>query len=82
MVSEKLGEPMFPKAGRHEALEDVEVGIPVSFYEYRPILEDCDIPSDNDPIVEVAVSSDSGAFHLFPEGNGSALDGSTAVGVH
>lgn len=69
MVGQEVSEPMLPKTLRHEALQDVHVGIAIALDENGPLFEDCDVPADDDTIGEFAMCVGGELLHVRPQGH-------------
>jgi hypothetical protein len=66
MMGEQIGKPMLAQPDTHEALQDVQIGVPVAFDEDRPVFQDGDIPADDHTIIELAVRRDRKLFGFLP----------------
>jgi hypothetical protein len=80
-MSQQLAEPLLAKTLHHEALEYIHVGIAVALDENRPVLEDGDVPADDDTIGELAMRLNGKLLYLSPQWQSPALNRRSAVGV-
>jgi hypothetical protein len=79
MIGEQVAKTVLAQALAHEPLEDVHVRVAVALDEHRSVLENCDVPPDDDAIVELAMRCDRQLFDLAPDRQAPPFDLGSSV---
>ena len=74
MKSDELAEPVAAKADAHEPLHDVHVGIAIPLDDDGSVIENGDIPADNDAVAEDAMGVHRQPLGFLPIGKHQALN--------